>query len=153
MAGSDPDDSDGDGISGRPNWLIDPTTGERLLGRFGWKANVASVEQQVAAAFNGDIGITSELFPDEACTQAEQACLTAPGGGDPEIPADRLEKVVFYNKTLAVPARAGSRRSGSQERRFGFFSNSAASTCHQPAHETGADSIAALSNQTIYPVQ
>lgn len=150
VANSDTDDSNDDGISGRPNWLVDPETGDRLLGRFGWKANVASVETQVAAAFNGDIGITSELFPDETCTQAQQACLTAPVGGDPEVPTDRLEKVVFYNKTLAVPAR---RNLDAPEVRNGalLFQQLGCSTCHQPRHETGPDSIAALANQTIYP--
>ena len=107
LGAADPDDADEDGISGRPNMVLDALSGEMTLGRFGWKANVASVEEQVAAAFVGDIGITSDLFPDEACTDDQVACMAAPGGGDPEIPADRLEKVVFYSRTLAVPARRG----------------------------------------------
>ncbi|MDP9493889.1 MAG: c-type cytochrome [Actinomycetota bacterium] len=150
VAAADPDDTDGDGISGRPNWVTDPVSGDRILGRFGWKANVASVERQVAAAFNGDIGITSPLSPHENCTDSETACTGAVGGGDPEIPADRLEKVVFYNRTLAVPARrdldSPDVRSGA-----GLFDDIGCTSCHQPSQQTGEDPITALANQTIYP--
>ena len=60
-AAADPDDADGDGISGRVNIVPDPRTGKPVVGRFGWKANVGTVEGQVAAAFLGDMGITSPL--------------------------------------------------------------------------------------------
>ena len=59
-AAEDPDDSDGDGISGRAHWVTD-ADGERVLGRFGWKAAVPTVEAQGSGAFNGDMGITSTL--------------------------------------------------------------------------------------------
>ena len=65
---ADPRDSDGDGISGRPNRAIDARSGQLVLGRFGWKANVPTVEQQNASAFNGDIGITTPIFPKENCS-------------------------------------------------------------------------------------
>ena len=150
VAASDPDDADGDGISGRPNWVIDPVSGDLVLGRFGWKANVASVEQQVATAFNGDIGITSPLFPDENCTDSETACAVAESGGNPEIPADRLEKVVFYNKALAVPARRDL-DSPDVQAGAGVFNDIGCTRCHQPIQQTGEDPITALANQTIYP--
>ena len=147
---ADPDDADEDGISGRPNMVLDAPSGEMMLGRFGWKANVASVEEQVAAAFVGDIGITSDLFPDEACTEAQAECMAAPGGGDPEIPADRLEKVVFYTRTLAVPARRGLESpevsAGAQH-----FVDLQSASCHQPRQETGESTIDALANQVIFP--
>lgn len=150
LAASDPDDADVDGISGRPNWVTDQLTGRLILGRFGWKANVGSVEQQVAAAFNGDIGITNPVFPNETCTSAETACSLAPSGGDPEIPAERIEKVVLYSRTLAVPARrnldspdviAGAR----------LFTELGCAGCHRPAQRTGEDPIAALADQSINP--
>ncbi len=114
VGASDPEDADGDGISGRPNWIKDPTSGETTLGRFGWKANVASVERQVAGAFIGDIGITSHIFPDQNCTETQTACSAAPNGGEPEVTDELLEKVVFYNQTLAVPARRDARLSRCQ---------------------------------------
>jgi CxxC motif-containing protein (DUF1111 family) len=150
LAAADPDDSDGDGVSGRPNMVTDAVTGETTLGRFGWKANVATVEEQVSAAFSGDIGITSALFPDEDCTSVQTECAAAPTGGDPEIPADRLEKVVFYIRTLAVPAR---RNLDSPDVAAGadLFTELGCAGCHQPRQETGESEITALADQVIFP--
>ncbi|WP_369812152.1 di-heme oxidoredictase family protein [Mycobacterium tuberculosis] len=46
-----------------------------MLGRFGWKANVATLAHQTGGAFLGDIGITSSLFPAENCTPAQKDCV------------------------------------------------------------------------------
>ena len=75
---ADPDDADGDGISGS----AEPGRGTRAreqteLGRFGWKANVPTVEAQAAGAFHGDIGITSSLHPDQDCTATQTDCAAA----------------------------------------------------------------------------
>ena len=76
---ADPDDDDGDGISGRANLVPDPAhPGDQILGRFGWKAAVPTVEEQNAGAFAGDIGITSSLRPDQPCTRLQAECLSAP---------------------------------------------------------------------------
>ena len=64
LARADPDDADGDGISGRPSWVRNPETGEIELGRFGWKASSPTVRVQSAEAFAGDIGISTPLMPD-----------------------------------------------------------------------------------------
>jgi CxxC motif-containing protein (DUF1111 family) len=147
---ADPDDEDGDGISGRPNHVAELATGGSALGRFGWKANVPGVAQQVASAFNGDIGITSPLLPDENCTPTQTECAVAIDGGSPEITRDRFEDVVFYNKTLAVPARRGLDDpdviAGAS-----LFAATGCTSCHVARHETGASEIEALSNQVIYP--
>jgi len=147
---ADPEDSDGDGISGRPNRVLDATTGDTVLGRFGWKANVPSVEQQVASAFNGDIGITSPMFPDENCSEAQVECAGAINGGTPEISRNLFDDVVFYNRTLAVPARRNLEDpdvvSGAE-----LFEQAGCASCHQPGHETGTAEIDALENQVIYP--
>ncbi len=144
VAGADPDDSDGDGISGRPNYV------DGDLGRFGWKSNVATVADQVASAFSGDIGITSELRPDEICTEAQVECLQAPNGGNPEIAADLFDDVVFYSETLAVPAR---RNLDDPDVQAGaaVFAEIGCVTCHRPRHVTGDDEIEALSGQVIFP--
>ena len=147
---ADPDDRDGDGISGRPNEVWDVRRGAMALGRFGWKANVPTVEQQVAAAFHGDVGITSTLFPDENCPPVQTDCRAALHGGVPEVPDERLLKVVFYTRTLAVPAmrdvddpevRAGARA----------FLQAGCAKCHAPTFTTGEHAIPALSHQVIYP--
>ena len=79
--------------------------GRTVVGRFGWKANAATLEQQIAGAFVGDLGITSPLFAEENCTKTETACAHAPGGGQPELTAEQLAAVPFYHRALAAPAR------------------------------------------------
>ena len=147
---ADPDDGDADGISGRPNRVLDVSTGETALGRFGWKANVPTVEQQVAAAFIGDIGITSPLFPEDNCTPTQVECASAINGGSPEITQDLFDQVVFYNRTLAVPARRNLDEPGVVAG-ASLFGEAGCVSCHQPRQETGVSDIEALAGQEIYP--
>jgi CxxC motif-containing protein (DUF1111 family) len=149
-ANADPDDRDDDGISGRANTVWDVAKQQMALGRFGWKANVPTVEQQNAGAFQGDIGITSEMFPEQPCTPAETACLAAPNGGEPELDAHKLDRVTFYTRTLAVPARRGVKQD-EVKRGEELFRSMGCSSCHLPTLETGESDIPELSNQTIHP--
>ncbi|UCI07546.1 di-heme oxidoredictase family protein [Mesorhizobium sp. B1-1-8] len=112
LAHADPDDRDGDGISGRPNIVRDELGGELTLGRFGWKAQTASIRQQAADAFAGDIGISTPEMPKHwgDCTQAQRDCLALPNGmqqrlGTAEAPPPVMDLVTFYAQNLAVPAR------------------------------------------------
>ncbi len=150
LALADPDDADSDGISGKPNYVWDARRGAPALGRFGWKANVPTVEQQVAGAFHGDIGITSPLFPTENCPPAQSDCQAAPTGGEPEIPQDRLDKVTFYTRTLAVPMMRDT-DDPQVQRGAALFLRANCQACHTPIHTTGASDIPALSSQTILP--
>ncbi len=150
LAAADPDDTDGDGISGRPNRVWDERTGERVVGRFGWKANVPTIEAQAAGAFHGDIGITSTRHPDENCPAGQDACAAAIDGGSPELTDDRLAAVTFYGRTLAVPAMRDvdddDVRNGSE-----VFDELGCAACHAPALTTGPSDIATLSDQEIHP--
>ncbi len=101
----DPHDRNGDGVAGRPNQVWDASRGTRARGRFGWKAEQPTVLQQSAAAFVGDMGITSSLFPAENHTRAELEAAKQPSGGAPEVTDEIFESVVFYVRALAVPAR------------------------------------------------
>ena len=150
LAAADPDDADGDGVSGRANMVWDARRGVLILGRFGWKANQPSVEQQTAGAFLGDLGITSPLFPGENCPSAQTDCVAAPHGGEPEIPADRLAKVVLYTQTLAVPAMRDP-DDPQVKRGARLFAGSGCAVCHTPEHTTGGHQVEAVINQTIYP--
>ena len=112
LANADPQDADGDGISGRANVVWSARHRRPLLGRFGLKAGKATVEEQSAAAFSGDIGISTPLHPDPwgECTAAQTECREAPHGDDPErggleADAEALRLVTFYARNLAVPAR------------------------------------------------
>ena len=148
---ADPEDSDGDGISGRPNMVWDGEQGRQVLGRFGWKASQPTVERQSAGAFHGDIGITSRHFPEENCPPAQSACLEAPNGGSPEVPDERLGKVTFYVQTLAVPAM---RNVDDPQVREGtrLFMEAGCGACHTPRHETAEDyPIRPLRGQVFFP--
>ena len=150
LAMSDPEDANEDGISGRPNYVRDVQTGELALGRFGWKANQPSVNQQAAAAFLGDIGITSSLFPNENCPAGQEACRQAPNGGEPELPDERLRKVTIYTQTLAVPAMRNIEDEQVEHARL--FVQTQYALCHTPRHETGdTHPLAPLRNQVIFP--
>lgn len=151
LALADPEDANGDGISGRPNYVDDVRTGEAALGRFGWKANQPTVEQQSAGAFLGDIGITSSLFPNENCPEVQDLCRQAPNGGTPELPDERLEKVTIYTQTLAVPAMRNVDDEQVQEGARLFVQTQCAA-CHTARFETGdTHPLAPLRNQVIFP--
>ncbi len=151
VAFGDPDDRDGDGISGRPNRVFDPLSGSEKIGRFGWKANQPGLEQQNAGAFLGDIGITSPLFPTENCPPAQTDCLAAPEGGVPEIDQTKIDQITWYSHFLAVPARR-TPRDPSVLRGRDLFGTTGCATCHVTEVRTGMlDGMPELSGQTIRP--
>ncbi len=148
---ADPDDRDRDGISGRANVVWDARAGRAATGRFGWKAEQPTVEQQVAAAFLGDMGITSSLFPRENHTARERACARRPSGGAREIDDDLLRQVALYARTLAVPAR---RKLDDARVRRGeaSFVGAGCARCHVAELHTGPVSdLPELGGQTIHP--
>jgi CxxC motif-containing protein (DUF1111 family) len=147
---ADPDDADKDGISGHPNTVWDAINQQMAIGRFGWKANVPSVKQQNSGAFNGDIGITSSVFSKQPCTATESACMAAPTGGDPEIDDQKLDRVTFYTRTLAVPARRNV-KDADVVRGEQLFRSAGCAACHTPTLQTGDSDVDALANQTIHP--
>ena len=151
LALADPDDQDGDGISGRPNRVWDWTQQRQVIGRFGWKANQPTVAQQTAGAFLGDIGITSALFPHENCTHVQTTCNAAPTGGQPEIAPGLLDQVIFYSRTLAVPARRDL-GDPTVQRGEQLFEQAQCGRCHISTLQTGpVDGLPTMSQQTIHP--
>ncbi len=97
LARADPDDKDGDGISGRPAWL---DAGKRELGRFGWKAVQPGIEAQNSHAFFADMGLSTPLFPNAygECTERQKTCLAAPSGASPQF--ENLEVTSTLVKVL-----------------------------------------------------
>lgn len=151
LAHADPDDADGDGISGRPNHPFDPVAGAPALGRFGWKANQPGLVQQVTGALLGDMGITSALHPTDDCPPSQTACAEASSGGMPEAAENIVAAIVFYSSVLAPPGRPDA---GDGEVLAGreLFGELGCAACHVPSWTTGADAIdPALAHQTIWP--
>jgi len=146
----DPDDANHDGISGRANLVWDVRRGANAFGRFGWKAEQPTVEQQTASAFSADLGVTSSLFPEEGCTLAQLRCREQPSGGSPEVSDELLRVVVLYARMLGVPAR----RPGAALERAGerLFARARCDACHVPTLATGDFApVAELSKQEIHP--
>jgi len=149
LAHADPDDADGDGISGRPNIVMSVEFGEPMLGRFGLKAGAPTVKQQTAGAFAGDIGISNPLYPAGwgECTDRQTDCQTAPHGagtGDAheapedaavEIGAEGLDLVNFYSQNLGVPKRAGFDDPEVLRGKQVFY-DTGCNTCHTPKFVT-----------------
>ena len=147
LALADPGDADGDGISGRPNYVIDVRAGRTVLGRFGWKANNPTLLQQVAAAYREDIGVTTPYFPRESTAGQPQADGLA---DDPELSQEILDDVVFYVAALAVPARRDLDDPVALKGEK-LFADAGCAACHVPTLHTGPHEVAALSNQVIHP--
>lgn len=151
LANADPDDRNGDGISGRANWVWDDALGKTVLGRFGWKAGQPSLNQQNAHAFAGDMGLTSTLRPFDDCTTSQTACRSAINGGTPEVSDYILGQVLFYSRNLGVPAR---RQVDDPQVRAGkaLFQQAGCARCHTPRFTTAADAAEPeLANQLIRP--
>ncbi|MET0403372.1 MAG: di-heme oxidoredictase family protein, partial [Cystobacter sp.] len=147
----DPDDRDGDGISGRANRVWSARRQRVELGRFGWKANQPDLEQQNAAALKGDLGITTPLFPTEACTPTQSACLAAPSGGAPELDESKLSALTTYTAALGVPARRGHDAPGVLQGKD-VFHRVGCARCHRPSLETGAvEERPEFSHQRLWP--
>lgn len=158
LSRADPDDADGDGISGKANEVLEPETGELMLGRFGWKAGAATIRSQSAAAFAGDIGISSPLAdrPYGDCTPAQAECLAMPTGeqarlGQTEAPDPVLELVTFYSQNLGVPQRRDVSDPKVLAGKPAFY-QSGCIACHTPKFVTSRDAPDAQHQfQLIWP--
>ena len=159
LAQADPDDEDGDGISGRPNIEVDAVTGERLVGRFGWKAGHATLTSQNAAAMLGDIGVVSSRMAREDCGVAIPASTCRRGAdgelvGQLEIEDHFMEALDFYTRHIAPPAsRFGNfGMEDLHQRGEDLFEEAGCASCHTPSWRTAPDAISeALAGQEIWP--
>ncbi|MBD8514905.1 c-type cytochrome [Photobacterium sp. CAU 1568] len=139
------------GISGRLNRVWDVEKQQTVAGRFGWKAGQPTLMQQNAGAFNGDLGLTSRLFPVENCTSGQDVCQTLPNGGSPEVSDKIMNFVEFYSRHLAVPVRRNL-DDPQVKRGERLFAEAGCGSCHQSKLQTAkVDSLPALSEQTIHP--
>ncbi len=151
LALADENDVNGDGISGRPNWINIPAyvnirpgsiqQNGKYIGRFGKKAKVFDLLQQTAGAYNQDIGIASIFEPFDTYSGLEI---------DPEVSTQTVNDVVFYLQTLKTPIQRNQIdievQSGKQ-----LFISTGCAKCHTPQLQTGNSLISALKNKTIFP--
>ncbi len=141
-------DANGDGISGKANYVWDEVKKRTALGRFGWKANQPHLLQQTAAAYHEDMGITNFVFPyDNSHDQ--------PQGSDNitslEVSDSLVHSVTMYIQTLAVPAR---RSATAENVVYGkkIFTDLGCASCHRPMVKTVVNvAFPEVSNQIIFP--
>ncbi len=158
LAWADPDDKDGDGISGKAQRVWSNEFGRVMLGRFGLKAGASSIVEQSAAAFDNDIGISSRFIPQDAgdCTEKQTYCLNAPNGSNPgkkqhEVRDKLFDLVAFYAHNLAVPPRRNFDDPGILNGKRIFYQIGCTS-CHRPKMMTGASGDQPhLAGQLIWP--
>lgn len=125
---ADPEDRNGDGVSGRAREVLGPS-GQRHLGRFGWKATQVSVAHQTASALRSDMGVESALM------------------GGAELSSAELEQLVRYVQLLGLPGQRGGSTRGEE-----LFEEIGCADCHRPAMTTGdTHPRVELRNQDIRP--
>lgn len=145
---ADENDADGDGISGKANYVYNAETHRKEIGRFGLKANTPTVITQVAGAYHQDMGITNRIFTQESSWGQSQLDEL---NDDPELADTTLEAVAFYIKTLAVPARRNV-QDISVQRGKTLFAQLNCAGCHKPTVQTGVNlTLPQVSNQRIHP--
>lgn len=151
LAMADPADTDGDGISGLPNWILLPSfispnvnaisQNGRYIHRFGKKAAAYNLLHQTVNAYNQDIGITSYFAPNDVYSGADI---------DPEISTAKVSDVVFYLQTLKAPIQRNQNDAVVIQGK-NLFIQAGCESCHKQTLKTGYSSIAPLSNKTFHP--
>lgn len=156
LANADSSDVNADGISGRPNWVLSapfvPATdvggGEGLqLGRFGRKANVSSLLQQVVEAYHQDIGITSDFIPQENPNPQTGGVAIGDNIDDPEISASTVLQTTVYVRLLAPPRRGAI--TPQVELGEQVFEDIGCAGCHVPSLLTGPNAITPLDQVNV----
>lgn len=157
---ADAKDKDGNGVTGKYNWVLDPQTGKTALGRFGWKAGQTRLLTQNQSAFNEDMGLTSRIRPIESCTKNQPDCLKAPTGADEqgdggppvEVSNDVAKFVEFYTRNLAVPHRRNADDPVVLAGKKQFY-DMGCIQCHTPRYKlpTTDDDRLEQHGQIIYP--
>ena len=154
LALEDPVDRDRDGISGRAALIKDAETGQTRVGRFGWKAQHATLIAFGADAYRNEMGITNDLFPTEVAfgIRPEQirSCDPLP---DPEDAADRqtgrrgIDNFASFMRFLAPLPRgeAGAREQAGET----LFQTSECVSCHVPVLTTGPSASPAFNRQPV----
>lgn len=155
LAFADPTDDDHDGISGKANWIT--IDGQRQLGRFGHKASVPTLTAQNQSAFNGDLGLSTPLFPSPSgdCTVAQKDCLIAPNGNSQhidglEVGIEQMQLLDTYMALSRPPAMRHLDQPWFRDAKKTFDTLQCGS-CHRPKLETGPSNFSVLSNKEFYP--
>lgn len=168
---ADPDDLDGDGISGRVQLLDEddlivqvtsldavadeggPTRGipigGKYIGRFGKKGVTVNLLHQTVTAYHQDMGLTSDLVPEDLFNR-QIGTFATDDVPDPEVGSSTVSAVVFYLKTLRPPPR---RNADAPDVLAGeaLFAQAGCARCHTPVLRTGVSPIGPLNQVEFHP--
>ena len=142
IALADPDDRDGDGVSGRPNFGADGKPG-----RFGRKAQVTTLWDFVGDAYVMEMGITNSLFPAEQTVAGQPLPPGVDQAPDSEIAHEDLNAADAFLRWMAPPSLAGPAALQTEGR--AIFSATGCAACHVPELQAGENHIAAVSHQVV----
>ncbi len=155
-AREDPEDLDGDGVSGRVHWVTDKETGQVQAGRFGWKAQQSSLFTFGAEAYRNEMGITSDLFPNEMCPGGDcERIEFADSVPDPEDSPERstglrgIDNFANFMRLLGPPPRG--EQNALTRRGEEVLRELLCSSCHVPTLATGPSPIGALRHKRFQP--
>lgn len=144
-----------DGIRGRVSMVVDPASGAQRVGRFGWKAQHATLVAFSAEAYNAEMGITNRLFPRENAPNGNAALLARfdrvaelEDAPDPATGRSDFDRLADFMRLLA-PAPVPARPSGSALAGARVFEKLGCAACHLPVMVTGPHPVAALSGRTV----
>lgn len=135
LSGVDASDRDEDGISGRVMWVLSLRDQRAMPGRFGWKASVGTLEDQIANALVADMGVANGLltYRDQTCSSEDRGCL---------IPArmsssadESVDRVAIIDFAAAVRDRFKPLPSPDAEG-LALFRETGCATCHVPFQQT-----------------
>jgi len=150
LAAADPDDLNKDGIHGVANLVLDAEDSKMHLGRFGWRASLASVRQAVASELVLGLGVTNRVYPKHDCGAAQAGCGAA-DDAHPELGDTDLDRLVTYVREIAVPPRRDI-TAPAVVRGEWLFTSSGCPKCHTPTQRTGSTHpFLELRNLTIHP--
>ena len=154
LALADPDDRNGDGISGRAAIVTDRGTGDRRVGRFGWKSQHATLLAFAGDAYRNEMGITNDLFRDELAVGVDAArmrvCDPIPDTEDIPDPLTRrrgIDNFASFMRLLApVERAAGDEGTREGERVFAAIG---CASCHVPALATAESRNALFDRRSV----
>jgi CxxC motif-containing protein (DUF1111 family) len=151
---SDPDDADHDGVSGRMNVVFDMATKTRKAGRFGWKANNASLAHQNATAALSDMGLSSEMLPVDLCRKEQKECVEAARKAKPaagfELDETTAADLLLYMQLIAVPQQRNPQLA-EVKRGETIFREMGCAACHMPTLKSADAALPELAHQTFHP--
>ena len=139
------------GIKGKTNRVWNLAAKRQAIGRFGLKASHPNLSQQIMAAFHEDLGVTSDLFPVENCTEIQKSCRDAFSSPQPELGPNQFTPLLFYVRANAAPARRDV-EDPDVKRGEAVFADAGCAACHLSELKTGDYApIPEIANRTIQP--